>query len=244
VTTPTISIIVPAFNEERRLPPTLRTLRTGMEVLREHGIASELIVCDNNSTDRTAAIAGAVGAKVVFEAVNQIARARNTGAAAASGDWLLFVDADSHPPAALFAAVARTIATGACLAGGSTLVFDDARRMARVAASAWNAWSRMMRWAAGSFIFCEASVFRTVGGFSQEFYAAEEIELFRRLKRVARTSRKRIVILHADPIRTSGRKAELYGPWELSRFLLRTIVRGGRTLRHAEECFVWYDGRR
>lgn len=244
MTRATISLIVPAYNEERGLGETLRSIQAGMDVLRGAGLGSELIVCDNNSTDRTAAIARAAGATVVFEPVNQISRARNAGAAAASGDWLLFIDADSHPPRELFAAVARTIARGDCVAGGSTIVFDGANRVARAAAVAWNAWSRVMRWAAGSFIFCEASVFRAVGGFSQDFYAGEEIDLFRRLKRVARASRRRIVILHGHPIRTSGRKAELYGVWELSRFMIRTIVLGGRTLRRAEDCFVWYDGRR
>ena len=65
------------------------------------GWGVELIVCDNNSTDRTAEIARNAGARVVFEPVNQIARARNRGAAAATGDWLIFVDADSHPSAGL-----------------------------------------------------------------------------------------------------------------------------------------------
>ena len=50
---------------------------------------------------------------MVFEPVNQIARARNTGAAAATGDWLVFIDADSHPSAELFAEVAEQIGGGA-----------------------------------------------------------------------------------------------------------------------------------
>ena len=66
-------------------------------------------MCDNNSKDRTAEIARAAGARVVFEPVNQIARARNAGAAAATGIWLVFVDADSHPSAALFDEVAGQI---------------------------------------------------------------------------------------------------------------------------------------
>ena len=54
-------------------------------------------------------MAAATGATVVFEPVNQIARARNTGAAAATGDWLIFVDADSRPSAELFADVQEAI---------------------------------------------------------------------------------------------------------------------------------------
>src|SRR6516225_4395542 len=101
-----ISIIIPAFNEERLIASTLASLQEGMEELSRRGFENELIVCDNNSTDRTAEIARSAGAKVVFEPINQIARARNRGAAAATGDWLIFVDADSHPSAELFADVA------------------------------------------------------------------------------------------------------------------------------------------
>jgi glycosyltransferase involved in cell wall biosynthesis len=70
-----ISVVVPAFNEERLLPATLAGTRAGMQAFGERGWSSELIVCDNNSTDRTAEIARAAGARVVFEAVTQISRA-------------------------------------------------------------------------------------------------------------------------------------------------------------------------
>ena len=104
-----ISVIVPAFNEEKLLGASLAEIKTAAAAFTRLGWDFELIVCDNNSTDRTADIARAAGAKVVFEPVNQIARARNCGAAAATGDWLIFVDADSHPSAELFADVAEQI---------------------------------------------------------------------------------------------------------------------------------------
>ena len=110
--------------------------------------------------------------------------------------------------------------------------------------STWNAISRAMRWVAGSFIFCNAAAFREIGGFSQELYAAEEIEFSRRMKRAARQRRLRIAILHRHPLLTSARKAKLYTPREMLGFVARTIIRRGRTLRSAEECFSWYDGRR
>ena len=81
-----VSVIVPAFNEERVLEASLRSVRGAMAALDRAGWQSELIVCDNNSTDRTAEIARATGADVVFEPINQISRARNTGAARATGD--------------------------------------------------------------------------------------------------------------------------------------------------------------
>lgn len=239
-----VSVIVPAFNEEAGLAATLRSIRDAIAALDHWGWTSELIVCDNNSTDRTADVARAEGADVVFEPINQISRARNTGAAHASGNWLVFVDADSHPSRQLFADMARAIAMGRCLAGGSTVTIDIPDPLPRLVVRGWNAISRAVRWGAGAFIFCDAAAFRQLGGFSVEFYAAEEIELFQRLKRLARRERRTIVMLHRHPLLTSGRKARLYTAREGLMFLIRTILRRGAPLRNADECFQWYDCRR
>jgi glycosyltransferase involved in cell wall biosynthesis len=242
----TISVIVPAFNEAALLADSLGSVRAAMKVFDEQlGWRSELIVCDNNSTDGTARIARAAGATVCVEAVNQIGRARNTGAAHATGDWLVFVDADSRPSAALFAAVAEAILAGHCLAGGSTVHLAGSHHwVVTLFTHVWNALSRITRWAPGSFIFCEASAFRAVGGFSQELYAGEEIDLFRRFKRLARRRGRTIVILHKHPLETSDRKVHLYTLRELLPFLAATLLSRGRTLRSAQKCFAWYDGRR
>src|SRR5262249_12223154 len=205
-----ISVVIPAFNEERLLPATLASVRAAAAAFDVRGWATETIVCDNNSTDRTAEIARTDGATVVFEPVNQISRARNAGAAKASGDWLVFVDADSRPSRELFAEAAGAIAEGLGVAGGCRVRLDTGQLAARLFVSLWNAISRIRRWAAGSFMFCEASAFRQIGGFSQEIYAAEEIELFARLKRLARERGRTIVILHRHPLATSDRKARLY----------------------------------
>jgi len=108
-----VSVIVPAFNEERLLPAALAAIRRAAGAFEARGWTSELIVCDNNSTDRTADIARSHGATVVFEPLNQISRARNAGAARASGDWLVFVDADSQPSRELFDDAAAEIEEGA-----------------------------------------------------------------------------------------------------------------------------------
>jgi glycosyltransferase involved in cell wall biosynthesis len=229
-----ISVIVPAFNEEKLLGATLACIREATQ-----GMEVELVVCDNNSTDRTAEIARQAGARVVFEPLNQISRARNAGAAAASGDWLVFVDADSYPDAALFADVAAAIVSGRYVGGGATMRFDEADWLGRSAVVVWNATSRIMRWAAGSFVFCKAEAFRAIGGFSTELYASEEIDFSRRLKRLGR-----LTILHRHPLRTSGRKVWLYSNREALRLLLRIALSGGRALRSRDACFPWYDGRR
>lgn len=234
-----LSLVIPAFNEERLLPATLAHLKTGMGIVERRGWSAELVVCDNNSTDRTAELARAAGATVVFEPVNQIARARNAGANAASGDWLVFVDADSSPDAELFEDVLSAIESGRYVGGGCTVAIAGAPPVFRFWVGAWNALSRMVRWAAGSFIFCETRAFRAIGGFSEELFASEEIDLSRRLKRLGR-----LVILHRHPLMTSGRKAELYSGREHLAFVWRMLTAGRRTLRSREACSMWYDGRR
>ena len=235
-----VSVVIPAYNEEKLLGGTLDCIRAATGSLPQW--EWEVIVCDNNSTDRTAEIAGAHGAKVVFEPLNQISRARNTGAGHASGEWLLFIDADSRPSADLLRDFLES--TRHCVAGGATLVLDDVAPFIQLWVKAWNFVSRMNRWAAGSFIFCEAEAFREIGGFSLELYASEEIELFRRLKRLAHRRGRCIVILYRHPLHTSGRKAKLYTPWEMVKFSLKTALTAGRTLKKRDDCFAWYDGRR
>jgi glycosyltransferase involved in cell wall biosynthesis len=237
-----VSVVVPAFNEERLLPQTLGHIRAALPVFSNSGWSSEIIVCDNNSTDRTAELSRAAGARVVFEPVNQISRARNTGAAAASGDWLIFVDADSSPTAELLGDVLEAMAKPQSVGGGSTVALHGAPLAARSWVALWNALSRTMRWAAGSFIFCEAAAFRAVGGFSEELYAAEEIDFSRRLK--ARFPRREFVILRRHPLTTSDRKLRLYSSREHLAFMWSMLTAGRRTLRSRDACSVWYDGRR
>jgi glycosyltransferase involved in cell wall biosynthesis len=239
-----ISIVIPAFNEERLLGESLAQIKSASGVFVRRGWEVELIVCDNNSTDHTAEIARASGATVVFEPINQIARARNSGAAAATGDWLIFVDADSHPSAELLADVAEQILGGKCLAGGATIRLDAHYLPAAIITWMWNRASRFLKLLAGSFIFCDTAAFRKIGGFSNELFAAEELELSKRLKKLARETGKRIVILHLHPLLTSARKMKLYTAREHLRFFLRAIFNQRRTLTSRDAAHLWYDGRR
>jgi glycosyltransferase involved in cell wall biosynthesis len=239
-----ISIVVPAFNEERLLGGSLAQIKAAAGAFTQLGWHFELIVCDNNSTDQTAEIARAVGATVVFEPVNQIARARNSGAAAATGDWLVFVDADSHPSAALFAEVAEQMQSGKCLAGGSTVRLDEKHFVAGCVTRLWNCSSRSLKLLAGAFIFVETAAFLKIGGFSHELFVAEELELKKRLKQLALETGKKIVILHRHPIVTSARKMRLYTMREHLRFLAKVIFSNGRVLGSRDKAHLWYDGRR
>lgn len=241
-----VSVVIPAFNEERLLPATLRLVqRAAKASFGARGWEWEIVVCDNNSSDRTAVIARGAGARVAFEPFNQIGRARDTGARAAMGEWLVFIDADSTPSAGLFSDIAGQIVSGRALGGGATVRLDaQAPWHARLLGSCWNSWSRLVRWAAGSCVWVEARAFREVGGFGTEAYAGEEVALSRKLKRLARRQGRRFVILSAHPLETSSRKARLYTPWEMLRLLLRMAFSLGRAARDPKACHLWYDGRR
>lgn len=239
-----ISVIVPAFNEEKLIAASLQVMHAAMTSFSQRGWTSEMIVCDNNSTDSTAAIARAAGAQVVFEPINQIARARNTGAAAATGDWLVFVDADSHPTPELFAEVAQQIEAGRCLAGGCTVRYDERHVLADCVTTGWNLLSRLLRWMAGSFIFCEREAFAAVGGFSLELFASEEIDLSKKLNKLARERGRDVVILHRHPLVTSARKIRLYPFGEMLLLTLRAVFSPKKTLTNRAACSFWYDGRR
>lgn len=242
---PDISVIVPAFNEEKLLAASLQAVKAAATAFTEAGLDWELVVCDNNSTDRTAEIARAEGAKVVFEPINQIGRARNTGAAAASGEWLLFIDADSRPSRELLADVAALTRRSDVLLAGSTVKLDEAPLGPRFVCRIWNTASRLRRLVAGSFIFVRASAFREVNGFDLRFFAGEEIDLSIRLQKVVgRRDRQRTIILHGHPLVTSGRKLKLYGRREVGRFLLKSLYRPLKTTGSREDCAMWYDGRR
>lgn len=89
-TGPLTSIIIPAYNEEEYLPTLLTTLQN------QTYENIEVIVVDDMSEDRTAEVAREYGAVVVIknDQVCNIAKSRNMGAAAASGEYLIFMDAD------------------------------------------------------------------------------------------------------------------------------------------------------
>ena len=202
---PDYSIIVPAYNEAQQLPRTLPVIREAMDGA---DFVGELIVVDNNSSDATAEVAERHGAAVVFEPVNQIARARNAGAATATGRWLVFVDADTAPSAELLRSALSALTEPDCCGGGAKVVLEPpptwvAQRLLGV----WNVLSRLAAWPAGCFFFCRRDAFEAVEGFDQAYYASEEIWLARKLKRWGRRQGMAMRIL-PDEVHTSSRKTD------------------------------------
>lgn len=241
-----VSVVIPAYNEALLIMDTLHGVQHAAEAsFGARGWEWEMVVCDNNSSDHTADWATSCGARVAFEPINQIGRARDTGARAAMGEWLVFIDADSMPSAGLFNDIADQIVAGRALGGGAVVRLDaEAPWHARLLGFCWNSWSRLVRWAAGSCVWVEARAFREVGGFGTDAYAGEEVGLSRKLKRLARQRGRRFVILADHPLETSSRKVRLYTPWEMLRLFLRMAFSFGGAAKDPKACHLWYDGRR
>ena len=89
----TISVVIPVYNDADFLRTCLRALA------QQRRPADEIIVVDNASTDATAAIAHAAGARVVAEPLRGIWPATSAGYDVATGDVIARLDADSVPPA-------------------------------------------------------------------------------------------------------------------------------------------------
>jgi len=230
-----ISFIVPAYNEERLLGATLDALRAAALAT---GEPYELIVADDGSTDRTAAIAAQHGAIAVSVAHRQIAATRNSGARKANGDWLIFVDADTLVSEAVVRSAVEALRSGA-VGGGAAVEFDGtvplyARLLLPVLV-------RSFRWAglaAGCFLFCTRHAFAAVGGFDEAFYGAEELVMSRALKRQGR-----FVVLRQAVI-TSGRKLRTHSVREMLAILARLALRGPGAVKQRQGMDLWYAERR
>ena len=236
------SLIIPAWNEAAFLPDTLdvalKALRE-IEALGEH--VGELIVVDNNSTDETASIASDLGVKVVFEPINQIARARNRGASVAMGEALIFLDADSQCSVELLQHVLNQLEAGSTVGGGSTIAAD--RPIEGAALRTLNFWNRIatsLCLAAGCFVFCRKDAFDQVGGFNTKVYAGEEIYLSRALKKWGRRRSMRFEIATVSPVVTSVRKLDWYNAPQLIRQALIVLIPGA--VYSKALCKTWYGG--
>ena len=123
-----ISVVIPAFNEASYLPATLSSLRDAISVC---CCGVELIVVDNESSDRTGEVARSFDATVVREAIHNIARVRNAGASAARGDVLAFVDADTIVPPNFLEKVAAAMSNPACFGGSADIIHTPASKLLR-----------------------------------------------------------------------------------------------------------------
>jgi len=235
---PDVSVLIPAYNEEAFIGPVIDSVRASFDTMPAR--AYEIIVCDNNSNDRTVEIATSRGARVVAEPHNQIARARNTAARAAQGKWLIFLDGDTLLNPQLLGQTLRSLESGSVVGGGTIVAFDkDVHNpFAVFLTHIWTTISVAFRLAAGSYVFCLRDAWEEVGGFNEQFYAGEELFFSKSLKKWGRQRGLQFTIIREAPVVTSARKLEWFNQWQLLSRMLLLAVPGA--LKRRDRCGLWY----
>lgn len=233
---PTLSVCIPARDEERLLPACLDSVEAAARL---YDGPVEVVVAANRCTDRTEQVALDHGAVVVRDDARCIASTRNAAAAVATGELLVFVDADCTISPGMLAAIGDRLGDPRVVGGGVATRPD--RWSVGIAATAVVlagvcAWNRV---AAGS-IWCRTSDFVSLGGFDESLVSAEDLDLCLRLRRLGAARDQRFVVLVREGIVSSTRKFDEFGDWYLLRHprLVRDIF-GGRS-RQAADGF-YYD---
>ncbi len=226
---PFYSIVVPAYNEEKYLEAGLAAIRSAIV---RGGRPAEIVVADNASTDRTAAIARDAGATVVREEVHCIARVRNTGARAARGEVLVFIDADSRMHPDTLDVIGNRLGRGDAVGGCAEVYLDRGGWEMAL----WTAFIKFVVYGlmrlGGGLYFCPRATFEAIGGFDETLYAAEDLDFAKRLKAFGSARGLRFVRLPEIPITTSSRKFTILGSARIIAIGLRTLrFRPARALR-------------
>lgn len=244
---PLLSLVIPAWNEARQLPRLFDSLDVARARWVERGgraEAIEVIVADNASTDATAQVAQARGARVAAVDKRVIAAARNGGAAIAGGEVLAFVDADSRVHPDVFCAIAAAMASPRTLGGATGVTME---RWSLPIALTYASVLPMV-WLTGfdtGVVFWRRSDFVDLGGYDESRLAAEDVHFLWRLSRLGKIRGQRLVRLRGVQTVTSARKFDQYGDWhylrQMPRVAWHALTRSGRLDEFVRK--YWYEGR-
>jgi glycosyltransferase involved in cell wall biosynthesis len=213
---PFISVIIPARNEEALLASTLESViraRAWFTTSGETQAAVEILVVDNCSTDRTLEIvelyADSAAVRIATCVPRGAARARNLGAGLASGQILIFLDADTHLPQESIRRIATLCREHGYEAGITGLGALDGGRLARYWWAFWNA-VRMLPLARAkampACMFCTRAAFAEFGPFDERVAIGEEWPI---LAGLYRSRRDRLIYDRATVALSSSRRMEL-----------------------------------
>lgn len=223
-----ISFIIPTLNEEKFINHTVRALHSLID------LPHEVIITDGLSKDRTVELAKEAGADfvVVHDGSHRqtIAEGRNAGAAMATGDFLVFMDADCSIPGMdiFFTKILKHFE-----ADPKLVAVNVAIRILPGAETFWD-WAiyNMFNdylWfvnnvlhigmAAGEFQMVRKEAFHKLGGYDPKLVASEDVDLFSRLAKIGHVRyEKGIKVYH------TGRRVHKTGwPKLLSLWMLNTV---------------------
>ena len=213
-----------------------------LEALHTAGRASnqayEIVMADDASTDSTVEIALQNNAVIVSVEHRQIAATRNAGAKAASGDWFIFVDADTLVNESVVLAAIQAMRNGA-VGGGSGMRFDEPSPLyARLLLSLVVRLFRATDLAAGCFLFCTRNAFDKVAGFDEDYFGAEELVMSRALKQQGK------LLILKQTVTTSARKLRTYSMKEVVLLTFGIFRHGTKAVKQREGMEFWYAERR
>lgn len=182
----TISVVIPAYNEEKYITYTLASIH---KLTRK---PDEIIVIDGGSTDRTKEIAQQHGARVILITHRGIGFARQKGLEAASGDIIAFTDADTIVPTDWLTKIEETLSHNGVVAVYGPYVVDRGWTPYVIFSNYVQPYIWLFLQLIGlpiapgqntAFIRQKGL---DVGGYPVNFKAAEDIEMIRRLRGVGR----------------------------------------------------------
>jgi glycosyltransferase involved in cell wall biosynthesis len=221
-----MSVVIPAYSEEKYLPACLRALG-GQEDAPPH----EVVVVDNASTDGTARIARQFGVRVVAEPRKGVARARQTGFEAALGEIVASTDADTCVTPRWLARIAAHFRDDPALgAVYGPVYWYDGRPVDRWLLRHPVGWvqrlghvsCRDLWW--GSNFAVRRSVFWRAGGFPVEWLTGEDTDLSLRVCRAARVCFDPDLLVYSSARRAQegwGRLGRRVMTDAVERFVLR-----------------------
>lgn len=205
------SVVIPAHNEAALIGRGLAAVAAAGG----HVDGSvEVIVVANRCTDGTAELAANAGAIVVHSEARSIAAVRNAGAAAASGQVIVTIDADSQMAPTALAEVERLLATGRFVGGGSRVRPERRSLGIEVTLLLVNVATVLAR-LSGAMFWCRTEDFRAVGGFNEDLLVGEDLEFARRLRSHGRHTGRRLTKLRQMPMIVSTRKFDRFGDWHM-----------------------------
>jgi glycosyltransferase involved in cell wall biosynthesis len=204
------SVVIPAYNEETLLPATLQALEAAAGDLE-----FETIVVDNESTDKTVEIARNFGVKLFSESERSIAKVRNTGAAEASGDFLIFLDADTRVSPQLLQKIAASMRDEKCFGGAVAVEYDESKRKwMKYYLHGWKFWEKFFNMKQGAAQFCRRTVFEKLGGYDASIYVGEDIDFYWRLTKFARQNEGHLAFIEQPKVKTSARRLDKTSLWK------------------------------
>lgn len=207
-----ISIIIPAYNEEKYLFATLEKIGAGLADIDSE---AEIIVVDNESEDKTPQIAKDFGAIVFTEKKHNIAQVRNTGANNASGDVLIFIDADTLVPRELFQKIIDAMHDERCLGGAVAVDYEKfERKWVRFYLVGWKFWGKIFNMKQGAMQFCRKSVFFEINGYDQSTYMGEDVKFYWHLSKYAAQNTGYLYFMENPKVITSSRRFDKMSVWK------------------------------